>query len=156
MEEVKEENNGVNENVRDESGSNNEEEDYEGNESLDYLLYGKRVKAFIKDIGREEEIEISFAEEGYKAIQDYYKLITAVFSYEIVEILKDKGRKRINQDIVKEATSNLLSNSDAMNITVNELQNIIEKLYSKNKVSNIQRATEYVNHMLIEDDLTDE
>lgn len=119
----------------------------------EYLLYLDRTKDFIRRIGDKEGLEISFKEECNRTLQDYYKLITAVLSYELIEELKRKQRKRINNEILELAFDNILSQSDALNIAIENLNQAIEKLKLDSKESSLQRATEFLN---FEEDANDE
>ncbi|SDE79302.1 hypothetical protein SAMN04487777_12725 [Priestia aryabhattai B8W22] len=130
-----------------------EESEYPEKSNNEYLLYLDRTKDFIRGIGVKEGLEISFKEECNKTLQNYYKLITAVLSYELIEELKRKQRKRVNNEILEIAFDNILSQSDALNVAIENLNEAIEKLKLDSKESSLQRATDYLN---FEEDANDE
>ncbi|MCA0971858.1 hypothetical protein LCM20_14725 [Halobacillus litoralis] len=140
-----------------ESEENDETEEI--SQDASYLLVQKRVKMLMKEIAELEGINISFSKKGLETIQEYFKLITSVFSYEVIDALERQGRKRVNRDIVITSVNKLLSNSDSVNTSIEELQKTIDELTKSASSSNLKRATDFVNGMtntVTREDVTDE
>lgn len=109
------------------------------------ILVKAHIKDYIKIIGKEEDVEIEIGNEAQEALEDYYKLISATLTYELINILRQRGRVRLNKEIIKEGVSKILSQADALNNAIVHLEDAIEKMKIDNNDSVIQKATSFVN-----------
>lgn len=112
------------------------------------LLYKQRLKDFMKQIGNNENFDIKFYKTSEQTLQEYYKFITAALTYEIIDLLKKYDKKIITDDIIREAVSNFLSQADAFNVAIVELQDTISKLISHSSSTSIDKASHYINYTL--------
>ncbi|MDA1935457.1 hypothetical protein COM77_23290 [Bacillus cereus] len=126
-----------------------QQEDLEdGPDKVDDLIYKSRLKKFIRQICEKEGQNIQFSKESEESLQQYYKFITAVLSYEIIDILQKNRRVQLNKDIIHDAVSNALGKSDVLSTAILELQNTIDNLYISSSESAINKATDYINFEL--------
>ncbi|WP_235033598.1 hypothetical protein [Bacillus paranthracis] len=64
--------------------------------------------------------------------------------YEINSILKEQKKKTLNVAHVDEAISKMLGRADALNISIQEIEKVLEVLQSKSHTTSITRAMDYL------------
>lgn len=127
-----------------------QEEEWEALEEKDEqsLFYTKRLKLFIREIADFDKFEdIRFGKKGLKTLQEAYRFIAAMLTYEMIESLKKHKRKTISPVIVNEALSRMLGKADSLGITVSELEKLITSLELQNNNTSITKAMDYVNRV---------
>lgn len=110
------------------------------------LFVEKRLKNLIKAVADHDKFEdIRFGKTGLKTLQESFRFISVMLTYEMIESLKKKQRKTISPGVVNEALASMLGKSDSLGIAVNELEKLIGKLESLNDSTSITKAMDYVN-----------
>lgn len=136
----------IQEEIELETGNSDFEEPKEDIENTkENLIYNKKTKNFIREIGKHEGIELQIPRYTMEKIDESIQLLTTVMAYEVILKLKRESRKRIQVADVQFAVDGLLSQADALNIAVKKLNETIESINTESKDMVLQKASNYLN-----------
>lgn len=114
-------------------------------DSIVSLLYGTRLRELVKEIASDEGVSIQFGKKGINGMQNGMKFLTVMLTYEILQIIKEKGRVIITASIINEALNSMVGKADSLNIAMLELDVLKNKLMLVNNNTSVLKATDFVN-----------
>ena len=108
------------------------------------LLYKSRIRELIKDVASSDGLDLRISKEGFQRYHDSVKFLSVILMYEINSVIKEQKKKTLNVAHVDEAISKMLGRADALNISIQEIERVLEVLQSKSHTTSISRAMDYL------------
>ena len=110
------------------------------------LLYKRRLRNLVTDISEYDDFKgIQITKEGYERIEQNSKYIISMLVFEIIEDLKNSGRKQIKPSNVDKALDKILNKVSGIDHTISMLKEDICKFEKLRDESIMSKVNAYIN-----------